>query len=232
MMTNQDVCSEVSPTQQREPVLSRIKLLEELSKLGVTTDAFKSFTIEELSDLLYGLNKVIGSSRQAPKTNKVAKSNILPVLSQADKKILKSLLASSGRVSSLKLSRELDIPLSTIQRRRKRIEELFLESSYALRVDKFGWRRATLFLSTQNGLTSSVAKELLGWENSIISVSRTMGGSEIDLQLEFVFRQNSELLDLIERIRAVEGVKNVLWNESIEVIGKNPGRFEAIVESY
>lgn len=230
-MTNQDICSE-TPLQQQQPVPSRIKLLEELSKLGVTTDAFKSFTIEELSDLLYGLNKVIGSSHHAHKADKVAKNNVIPVLSQADKKILKSLLASSGRVSSLKLSRELDIPLSTIQRRRKRIEELFLESSYVLRVDKFGWRRATLFLSTQNGLTSSVAKELLGWENSIISVSRTMGGSEIDLQLEFIFRQNSELLDLIERIRAVEGVKSVLWNESIEVIGKNPSRFEAIVENY
>ncbi len=214
-----------------ESSMSRHELLKELSKLGVVTEAFKSFSIEELSDLVYGLNKMISTYKHTHKTDK-PKSRIMPILSQADKKILKSLLVSGGRVSSLRLSRELDIPLSTVQRRRKRLEELLLETSYVLRVDKFGWRRAMLFLSTQNGLTSSVAKELLTWEDSIISVSRTMGGSEIDLQLEFIFRQNSELLELIEKIRAVDGVKNVAWNESIEVIGRNPGRFEAIVDSY
>src|SRR5690606_12332053 len=151
--------------------------------------------------LLYGLNRMINTYRYAQKTNR-PKKGLLPVLSSADRKILKSLLASGGRVSSLKLSRELDIPLSTVQRRRKRLEELFLETSYVLKVDKFGWRRATLFISTQNGLTSSVAREVLGWEDSIISVNRVMGGSEIDLQLEYIFRQNSELLELIEKIRA------------------------------
>ncbi|HXG08120.1 MAG TPA: Lrp/AsnC family transcriptional regulator [Nitrososphaera sp.] len=214
-----------------ESSMSRHELLQELSKLGVDTGAFNSFSIEELSDLLYGLNKVINTYRHAQKADRPTKKGITPVLSLADRKILKSLLASGGRVSSLKLSRELDIPLSTVQRRRKRLEELLLETYYVLKVDKFGWRRATLFISTQNGLTMSVAKELLRWEDSIISVSRTMGGSEIDLQLEFIFRQNSELLALIEKIRAVNGVKNVAWSESIEVIGKNFDRFGAIVDS-
>jgi len=228
MMTDQENYYAAKP----ESSMSRHELLEELSKLGVDTEAFKSFSIEELSDLLYGLNKVINMHRHAQKADRPAKKGLAPVLSLADRKILKSLLASGGRVSSLKLSRELDIPLSTVQRRRKRLEELLLETSYVLKVDKFGWRRATLFISTQNGLTLSVAKELLQWEDSIISVNRTMGGSEIDLQLEFIFRQNSELLELIEKIRAVNGVKNVAWSESIEVIGRNFARFEAVVDSY
>lgn len=228
MMTDQENSYATRP----ESSMSRHELLEELSKLGVATEAFKSFSIQELSDLLYGLNKTINAYRYAHKADRRTKKGLSPVLSSADRKILKSLLASGGRVSSLKLSRELDIPLSTVQRRRKRLEELFLETSYVLKVDKFGWRRATLFVSTQHGLTSSVAKEILEWEDSIISVNRTMGGSEIDLQLEFIFRQNSELLELIEKIRAVDGVKNVAWSESIEVIGKNFDRFEAIVDNY
>lgn len=228
MMTDQENYYESKP----ESSMSRHELLEELSKLGVQTEAFKSFSIEELSDLLYGLNKVINMHKSTPRTDRPMKKGLAPVLSLTDKKILKSLLASGGRVSSLKLSRELDIPLSTVQRRRKRLEELLLETSYVLKVDKFGWRRATLFISTQNGRTMSVAKELLQWEDAIISVNRTMGGSEIDLQLEFIFRQNSELLELIEKIRAVEGVRSVTWNESIEVIGKNFDRFEAVVDNY
>jgi predicted transcriptional regulator len=47
-------------------------------------------------------------------------------LSDVDKKMLQTLLASSGRVSSLALSRKLEIPLTTIQRRRKRLESEFL----------------------------------------------------------------------------------------------------------
>lgn len=157
MMTNQEHASENKP----QSSLSRRELLEGLSQLGLVTDAFKSFSIEELSDLLYGLNKTISTYKHTQKADRIAKNGLMPVLSQADKKILKSLLSSGGRVSSLKLSRELDIPLSTVQRRRKRLEESFLETSYVLKGEKFGWRRATLFLSTQNGLTSSVVKELL-----------------------------------------------------------------------
>ena len=220
--------------------VSRFKLLEELAKLGVDTEAFKSFSISELSDLLYGLNRVIGSYKNNNNNNdgRISRTNntkerSVPVLSLTDRKILKSLLSSAGHISSLKLSRELDIPLSTVQRRRKRLEDTFLQTFYALKVEKFGWRKATLFLSTQHGLTSSVAKELLTWQQyPILSVSRTMGANEIDLHLEFIFRQNSELLDLIEKIRAIEGVKNVIWNESIEVIGINQSSFEAIIDNY
>jgi len=214
---------------------SRHKLLRELATLGVDSEAFRSLSIGELNDLLYGLTKAINTNRQPDKTGQRVsnrKENSLPILSASDKKILKSLLSSGGRVSSLKLSRDLDIPLSTVQRRRRRLEESFLEASYELKVEKFGWRKATLFLSTEKGLTSSVASDLLAWKGSILSVYRIMGSNEIDLEIQYVFRQNTELLNMIEKIRTVNGVKNVSWNEAIEVIGTNPNEFESIVDSY
>jgi len=214
---------------------SRHKLMRELASLGVDSEAFRSLSIGELNDLLYGLNKAISSNKQQDKTvhrGPNRKDNSLPVLSASDKKILKSLLTSAGRVSSLKLSRDLDIPLSTVQRRRRRLEELFLEASYELKVEKFGWRKATLFLSTEKGLTSSVASDLLTWKGSILSVYRTMGSNEIDLEVQYVFRQNTELLNMIEKVRTINGVKNVTWNEAIEVVGVNPNEFESILDSY
>jgi DNA-binding Lrp family transcriptional regulator len=214
---------------------SRHALLERLRSLGINIQAFESLSLGELSDLLYGLNKILSATnKQDENSNRrgSGKGNLLPVLSVTDKRILKALILSAGRVSSLKLSKDLDIPLTTVQRRRKRLEDLFLETSYRLQVEKFGWRRAILFLSTQKGLTFSVAKDLLSWKEPILSVCRTMGANEIDLHAEFIFRHNSELLNLIEKIRTIEGIKNVTWSESIQVIGSNPTQFEFIIDSY
>ena len=43
------------------------------------------------------------------------------------------------------MSKKLEIPLTTIQRRRKRLEKEFLENDYTLLLEKFGWRRVDFF---------------------------------------------------------------------------------------
>src|SRR5215467_15597387 len=80
------------------------------------------------------------------------------VLSLVDKKILKVLLNPDGPISSLYLSKKLDIPHATIQRRRKRLEKELLKFTYNVDLEKFGWRRADLFISTRNAKTPDVAK--------------------------------------------------------------------------
>jgi len=141
-------------------------------------------------------------------------------LSDVDKKMLQTLLASSGRVSSLALSRKLEIPLTTIQRRRKRLESEFLEVAYSLKLDKLGWRNADLLISTTKGVASAIGKELLT-HNSITRVCRSIGEHTIDLNAEIVFKNNSELLHTIEWIKSLDGVKDVVWTEPVEVVGKN-----------
>jgi len=141
-------------------------------------------------------------------------------LSDVDKKMLQTLLASSGRVSSLALSRKLEIPLTTIQRRRKRLESEFLEVAYSLKLDKLGWRNADLLISTSKGVASAIGKELLT-HNSITRVCRSIGEHTIDLNAEIVFKNNSELLNTIEWIKSLDGVKDVVWTEPVEVVGKN-----------
>ncbi|HXV45585.1 MAG TPA: winged helix-turn-helix transcriptional regulator, partial [Nitrososphaera sp.] len=82
-------------------------------------------------------------------------------LTESDKQIMRSLLASRGKVSSVELARKLEIPLTTIQRRRKRLESEFLEVAYSLKLDKLGWRKADLLISTSSGRASAIGKELL-----------------------------------------------------------------------
>jgi DNA-binding Lrp family transcriptional regulator len=49
--------------------------------------------------------------------------------------------------SNKSLSAKLGIPITTIRRRRKRLEREFLKIHYVLDIEKFGWRRIDFFIS-------------------------------------------------------------------------------------
>ena len=65
----------------------------------------------------------------------------VPVLSDVDRKILKILLVPDGNIQSNTIATKLGIPLSTIRRRRRRLEKEFLKTYHVLDIEKFGWRR-------------------------------------------------------------------------------------------
>jgi len=142
-------------------------------------------------------------------------------ISELDKKILEALLSSNYHISSLTLSKTLEIPLTTIQRRRKRLESEFLTTIHQVRIEKLGWRKAQLLISTVNGVATRIGKALLSTCPEVLSVNRSIGEHTIDLIVEIVFRNNKELAGIIDRIKAIEGVKDVVWNEVVEEIGKN-----------
>jgi len=141
------------------------------------------------------------------------------LLSQIDKEILKVILSPDGKHSSIFLTRKLGIPQTTIQRRRKRLEKEFLESSYSLDLNKFGWLRVDLLIATRNGKTNAVAKELLSNEE-VTYVGRSIGEHTIDLRAEIIIRDNSELLDVLEKVKAMNGVQDTIWSEIVEVVGR------------
>ncbi len=141
------------------------------------------------------------------------------VLSTVDKKILKHLLNPDGGVPSSHLSKKLGIPQTTIQRRRKRLEKEVLKIFYTVDLEKFGWRRADVFISTRNGKTPSVAKKLLS--NDVVTyVGRSIGEHTIDLRAEIIIKDNAELLDILENIKAIDGVNDAIWSEVVQVMGR------------
>ncbi|MGI0006091.1 MAG: hypothetical protein ACREAI_06710, partial [Nitrososphaera sp.] len=92
---------------------SRLKLMKEMEALGINTSALESLTIGQLSDLLFGLNRMANTkSIHKPEPGEKQKMS----LSSTDKKMLTALLHSNGDMSSLALSRQLRIPLTTVQR--------------------------------------------------------------------------------------------------------------------
>jgi len=155
------------------------------------------------------------AATSSPSKNQIHSSRI----SKVDKEILKVLLDPHGNVSTQALAQRIGVPLSTVQRRRKQLESKYLDVSYSLRLKNLGFRRVDFFLHVGGGSTSSIGLELLK-NNSVVSVSKSVGQHTIDLRAEAVIRENGQLLDLLESMKAMHNVRDVMWSEIVEVIGR------------
>ena len=141
-------------------------------------------------------------------------------VSDLDRKLLKILLLPNGELKSSKsLSAKLGLPITTIRRRRKRLESKFLKIHYVLDIEKFGWKRIDFFISIRDGMVNAVAKKLLDIDE-VTYVGKSIGEHTIDLRIETIVKDNASILDLLEKIKAMDGVKDVLWSEIVTVVGR------------
>src|SRR5271155_3745477 len=140
-------------------------------------------------------------------------------LSEVDKMIVNVLLQPDGENSSVNLEKKLGAPRSTIQRKRKYLEREYLEFRYFLKLSRLGIRRVDLFVYTGGGNTESVAKELMK-RDEVVYVGSSMGEHTIDLRAEVVIKDNAELLDVLERVKAMPGVRDIVWSETVQDLGR------------
>jgi DNA-binding Lrp family transcriptional regulator len=141
-------------------------------------------------------------------------------VSDLDRKLLKILLSPNGDLKSSKsLSAKLGIPITTVRRRRKRLESKFLKMHYILDIEKFGWKRVDFFISIRNGMVNAVANKLLT-SDEVTYVAKSIGEHTIDLRVEAIVKDNGSILDLLEKIKAMEGVKDVVWSEIVNIVGR------------
>lgn len=152
------------------------------------------------------------------------------VISPADKTILKVLLDPDGRISSHKLAKMTGLPRTTVQRRRKFLERELLSIAYTLNLKSLGFKRVDLLVFTQGGKTISIGKALLKLI-PVVYVARAIGEHTIDLKVEVIVKDNAELLNLTEEIKAMEGVRDVVWSETVEVIGVKRSIPSEIIDS-
>jgi DNA-binding Lrp family transcriptional regulator len=138
--------------------------------------------------------------------------------SKLDKQILKILLSSNGGgITSKEIARKLSIPATTVQRRRKRLENEVLTVNYTLDLKRFGWHKIQFLVATTAGRTTSIAKEIAKMSH-IVHVSKSIGHHAIDLHVIAVVHDNTELLDVMEQIKSVDGVKDAIWTEPVQPI--------------
>jgi DNA-binding Lrp family transcriptional regulator len=141
-------------------------------------------------------------------------------ISSLDRKLLKILLQPNGDVKSSKtLAAKLGIPITTVRRRRKRLESTLLKLHYVLDIEKFGWRRVDFFIAIKNGMVNAVASKLLD-SDEVTYVGKSIGEHTIDLRVEAIVKDNTAVLDILEKIKAMDGVNDVVWSEIVSVVGR------------
>jgi len=88
-----------------------------------------------------------------------------------------------------------------------------------LDIEKFGWRRVDFFISVKNGKVNTIANNLIGVDE-VTYVGKSIGEHTIDLRIETIVKDNSTLLDLLEKIKGMDGVNDVVWSEIVSVVGR------------
>ena len=112
--------------------------------------------------------------------------------------------------------------LSTIQRRRARLESNLIKRSYNLDIRKLGWRTADLAISVQKGVAKETAEELvMSRKDNVIEASLRIGDPVVDIMAEVLYRDSQELHLLIESVKAMPNVIHVEWSEIVDTTESN-----------
>jgi DNA-binding Lrp family transcriptional regulator len=111
------------------------------------------------------------------------------------------------------ISKELKIPLSTIQRRTRKIFEKGLVKGKVIpNYVMLGYKQGLIHVYIKNGEIKPIAAKVAELQG-IISVSAHIGNS--DVVGEFVYRDSKQILDLIAKIKEIPGVDRTVWSESV-----------------
>ena len=124
-------------------------------------------------------------------------------------------------ISSFNLAKKLDVPLSTLQRRRAKIENAILRRTYTFNYKAFGGRVGDFIIHVDKGKSDEVAQILLKKYKNNIAYCDTRINSMHNVSAHVVYKNTEELHNLIESIKAMEYVTHVQWSEIVTMIGDN-----------
>jgi DNA-binding Lrp family transcriptional regulator len=134
-----------------------------------------------------------------------------------DARIIEELL-NDAYVSSTEISKKHKAPLSTVQRRRKYLEETILTRRYEIDLKKQGFRIGELTVFPENGASKQIAGGILSkYQNHILSISVKIDGSII-LAVLVYFKTTNEIHEMMEGIHSLSGVENVKFAETVEIM--------------
>jgi len=117
------------------------------------------------------------------------------------------------------IASEIKVPLSTVQRRAKRLlSEQAVMTKIELNYEKFGFKKGLLHFYIANGDIEKTVKEVSKL-NGVSSVEVHIGNSDIIANV--IYKNATELLDLITEAKKMDAVERVVWSEQIYSLPAN-----------
>src|SRR5687768_2917765 len=134
-----------------------------------------------------------------------------------DAKIIEELL-NDAFISSTHISKKHKAPLSTVQRRRRYLENTILTRRYEIDLKKQGFRIGELTVVPQNGASEKIIDGIFSkYTNHILSITVKIDGSIILAVLAY-FRTTTEIHDIMVGIHSMPGVENVRFAETVDIL--------------
>ena len=130
-----------------------------------------------------------------------------------------------------KISSTLKIPLSTIQRRVKRILEYkVVNIEYVPNFKILGIKTGLLHMYVRNSQIQNIAEKIAEFDG-IFSCSIHVGNS--DIVAEFIYSDNSEgLAKIIGAIKQIDGVEKALWSEEVFRLPRHPEHLMKVFKKF
>lgn len=146
--------------------------------------------------------------------------------------IIKELLGNAD-VKSAMIAEKYHSPLSTVQRRRTRLERTIMKKKYHIDISRLGWRYADLLVSVAKGDCEGLAKKLFQeYGGNIVEASLRIGDPQVNVMARAYYKSTEELHNLVEEIKSIQGVNAVEWSEVVKVVAdNNAGVIDRIFDS-
>lgn len=140
-----------------------------------------------------------------------------PFLSHLDAKIVEELL-NDAFISSTDISKKHKAPLSTVQRRRRILENTILTRRYEIDLRKQGFRICEITVIPQNGSGKAIINGILStYSKHVLSITVKIDGAVILTVLAY-FKTTAEVHDMMVGIQSLPGVQQVKFAETVEII--------------
>ena len=169
--------------------------------------------------------------KKHPKTNNIHTPNESPsklVLGSLDAKIIEDLL-NDAFVSSTDISKKHKAPLSTVQRRRRILENTILTRRYEIDLKKQGFRIGEMTVYPENGSGKEIVRKIFSmYPNRVLSIAIKIDGTVI-LAVMVYFKTTSEIHDMMTDIDSMAGVEDVKFSETVDIIRDNKSQIARTV---
>lgn len=151
------------------------------------------------------------------------RSNLI-LLDGLDMDIINELIDDSNSSSS-DIARKYNKPLSTIQRRRTRLEKSILKKEYSINTSYTNWRSGEFFLKVTKGKTREIAEQTFEKYNNNITLVTMTSNTVGNMIAHIYFRNSSQMFSMMEELKRITFVEDVMYAEHIEKIGERKPRF-------